>query len=241
MTGPEMKYYCYLFRHPLRRIVPTLEQISIVRTQISLLRLLKLRQTQIRPRLVPIPILDQHTGGINAASRRAQTRKANADAISLVVKMRCILGQERVSGDDAANVAEANLPGRPDGTTMVPAQIEVEPANNDGEGGVRAHRDEEQRRVFEVGPRVHGDEDGEAGDGHCGRDQREQEAVFQLVGEEGDDEGEDEGAGPGWDAVQLSADLRVAVCSDDAGGEEGVAVGFWQPGISIDQLLEEKE
>ena len=239
MTEREMKYYCYLFRHPLRRIVPTLEQISIVRTQIPLLRLLKLRQTQIRPRLIPIPILDQHTSGIDAASRRAQTRKANADAISLVVKMRCILGQERVRGDDAANVAEANLPGRPNGPTMVPAEIEIEPANDHGEGGVRAHGDEEQRRVFEVGPRVHGDEDGEAGDGHCGRDQREQEAVLQLVGEEGDDEGEDEGAGPGRDAVQLGADLRVAVCPDDAGGEEGVAVGFWQSGISMYQLLEE--
>ena len=50
--------------------------------------------------------------------------------------------------------------------------------------------------------------------------------MFQLVGEEGDDEGEDEGTGPGRDAVELGTDLRVAVCSDDAGGEEGVAVGF---------------
>ena len=49
--------------------------------------------------------------------------------------------------------------------------------------------------------------------------------MFELIGEESDDEGEDKGAGPGRDAVQLGADLRVAVCADDAGGEEGVAVG----------------
>ena len=157
-----------------------------------------------------------------------------------MVEMRRILGQERVRGDDAPDVAEANLPGRPNGPTMVPAEVEVEPADYHGEGGVRAHRDEEQGRVFEVRPRVCGYEDGEAGDGHCGRDQREQEAVFQLVGEEGDDEGEDEGAGPGRDAVQLGADLRVAVCSDDAGGEEGVAVGFGNPEL-VYQLIEGKE
>ena len=220
-------------RHSLRCVIPKLEQISIIRTQIPLLRLLKLRQAQIRPRLIAIPILHNHTNGINAASRRAQTRKANANAIPIVVKMRCILGQERVRGDDAANVAEANLPGRPNGPTMMPAEIEIEPANYHGEGGVRAHCDEEQSRVLEVRPRVRGYEDGEAGDGHCGWDQGEQEAVFQLVGEEGDDEGEDERTGPGRDAVQLGADLRVAVCSDDAGGEEGVAVGFGEPGISI--------
>lgn len=213
-----------------------LEQISIIRTQIPLLRLLKLRQPQIRPRLVPIPILHQHANGINAARRGAQTRKANADAIPIVVKVRRVLGQERVRGDDAADVAEADLPGRPDGPTVVAAQVEVEPAHDDGEGGVRAHCDEEEGGVFEVRARVDGQEDGEAGDGHGDWEQGEEEAVLQLVGEEGDDEGEDERAGPGRDAVQLGADLRVAVGSDDAGGEEGVAVGFDDPG-SVCQLF----
>ncbi len=48
--------------------------------------------------------------------------------------------------------------------------------------------------------------------------------MLQLIREEGDDEGEDERTGPRWHAVQLGADLRVAVCSDDTGGEEGIAV-----------------
>ena len=80
--------------------------------------------------------------------------------------MRRVLGQERVRGDDAADVAEADLPGRPDRAAMVAPEVEVEPADDHGEGRVGAHRDEEQRRVFEMRPRVHGQEDGEAGDGH---------------------------------------------------------------------------
>ena len=140
-TGNEC--YCYLSGISLRCVVRKLEQISIIRTHIPLLRLLKLRQAQIRPRLVPIPILHQQTSGINAARRRAQTGKANADAIPIVIKMRRILRQERVRGDDAANVAETNLPRRPDGPSMMAAEIEVEPANYDRESGVRAHCHEE--------------------------------------------------------------------------------------------------
>ena len=136
-----------------------------------------------------------------------------------------ILRQESVRGDNAANVAKAHLPRRPHGPTMVSAEIEIEPADNHRKRRVRAHGDEEQRRVLEVRPRVHGQQDGEAGDGNGDGDEREEEAMFQLIREEGHDESEDEGAGPGGDAVQLGADLRVAVRADDAGGEEGVAVG----------------
>ena len=150
--------------------------------------------------------------------------------------MRSIFRQERIRGYDAADVAEADLPGRADGATVVAAQVEVEPAHDDGEGGVGAHGDEEEGGVFEVGARVDGQEDGEAGDGGGDGEQGEEEAVFELVGEEGDDEGEDEGAGPGGHAVQLGADLRVAVGSDDAGGEEGVAVGFGETDL-VCQLL----
>ena len=139
--------------------------------------------------------------------------------------MRRVRGQERVRGDDAADVAEANLPRRPDRSTMVPAEVEIEPADDDRKGRIGAHGDEEQRRVLEVRPRVHGQQDGEAGDGHGDRHEREEEAVSEPVGEEGDDEGEDEGTGPRRDAVQLGPDLRVAVRADDAGGKEGVAVG----------------
>ena len=192
------------------KIRRTLQQITVIRTQIPLLRLLKLRQPQIRPRLIPIPILQHHARRISAASRRAQTREADADGIPLLVPGR-ILGQEGVRGDDAANVAEADLPGRPDGAAVVPPEVQIEPADDDGQGGVGAHGDEEKGGVLEVRPRVDGEEDGEAGDGNGDGEEGEEEAVLELVGEVGDDEGEDEGAGPGGDAVELGADLRVAV------------------------------
>ena len=108
---------------------------------------------------------------------------------------------------------------------MVPAQIEVEPAYRHRQCRVRAHSNEKKSRVLKMRPRVRGEEDGEASNGNGNREQGEKKAVFEPVRKERHDEGEDEGAGPGRDAVQLGADLRVAVRADDAGGEEGVAVG----------------
>lgn len=49
--------------------------------------------------------------------------------------------------------------------------------------------------------------------------------MLELIGEESDDEREDEGTRPRRDAVQLGADLRIAVGFDDPRCEEGVAVG----------------
>ena len=49
---------------------------------------------------------------------------------------------------------------------MVPAEVEIEPADYDGESGVGAHGDEEEGAVFEVWARVRGEEDSEARDGH---------------------------------------------------------------------------
>ena len=69
-----------------------------------------------------------------------------------------------------------------------------------------------------------GQQDGETGNGHGDGDEREDEAMFEQIAEEGDDEREGEGGCPWRHGVQLRLDLRVAVCSDDAGGEEGVAV-----------------
>lgn len=120
---------------------------------------------------------------------------------------RGILRQKRIRGDNPADVAKADLPRRAHGPAVVPAEVKVEPAHDDGQGRVRAHGDEEERRVLEVGARVHGEEDGEAGDGHAGGEEGEEEAVVGFVGKIGDDEGEDEGAGPGGDAVELGADL----------------------------------
>ena len=69
------------------------------------------------------------------------------------------------------------------------------------------------------------EEDGETCYCHGDGDEGEEEAVFEEIGEEGDDERENEGCGPGWDGMELGADLAVAVGFNDAGGEEGVASG----------------
>ena len=81
--------------------------------------------------------------------------------------MRGVFHLESVRGDDAAGIAEANLPGCPDRSTMVTTEVEIEPADYHRKGRVSAHRDEEERCVFEVRPRVHSQQDSEASDGHC--------------------------------------------------------------------------
>ena len=74
----------------------------------------------------------------------------------VIVRWRRIFRQESVRGDDAANVAEANLPGCPDRSAMVAAEVEVEPTDYHRKSRVSAHCDEEQRCVFELRSRVHG-------------------------------------------------------------------------------------
>ena len=130
---------------------------------------------------------------------------------------------------------------------MVTAEVLGEPADDDGHGAVGARGDEEERGVLEVVVRVHGEQDGEAGDGDADGDKREDEAVLEPVGEEGDDHGEAEGGGPWWDGMDcgmlvvgaaggeewndgegrargrtLCLDGGVAVGLDNARGEEGV-------------------
>ena len=61
---------------------------------------------------------------------------------------------------------------------MMAAEVHVEPADDDRHGGVRAHGDEEQCRVFQLLVVVDGDEDGKAGNGDGDRDDGEDEAVL---------------------------------------------------------------
>ena len=145
----------FVFRNTPHYNFPSLQQISIIRTHIPFLRLFKLGQPEIRTRLVAITVLHQHTGSVSAASRRAQTREANADAIALFV-MRCVFGQESVRGDDSAEVAEADLPSGSHCSTVVTAKVEIEPADYHRKGRVGAHCDKKQRCVFEMRPGVHG-------------------------------------------------------------------------------------
>ena len=64
---------------------------------------------------------------------------------------------------------------------MVAAEVLGEPADDNGHGAVGAGRDEKEGRVLEVVVRVHGEQDGEAGDGDADGEQGEDEAVLERV------------------------------------------------------------
>ena len=109
---------------------------------------------------------------------------------------------------------------------MMASKIEIEPTDRHGEGRVCAHGDEKEGAVFKMSIVMGCDEDCEAGYGYGNGDQGEEKSMFEEIGEIGDYEGEDEGGGPGWDGVELGADLSVAVASDDTGREECITVGL---------------
>jgi len=109
------------------------QQITIVRTHISLLRLLKFRQAQIAWTPIPVSVLHPTGHEIGTTAYGAQAYEADAYAVPAFV-LRRVLCLEGVGGDDAADVAETDLPRGADGPAMVPTQIEVEPADDDGHG-----------------------------------------------------------------------------------------------------------
>lgn len=72
------------------------EQIPIIRTQISLLRLLIFRQAQIPRTPIPPPILHQDAYRIYNAAHRRQTYERNANTIPRLVKFGFIFRQESI-------------------------------------------------------------------------------------------------------------------------------------------------
>ena len=71
---------------------------------------------------------------------------------------------------------------------------------------------------------VYGNEDGKASDADADGENREEEAMLEAVGNEGDDHTEAEGSGPGRYGVQLGLNGGVAVTLDDGGAEVCVTV-----------------
>ena len=108
---------------------------------------------------------------------------------------------------------------------MVAAEVEVEPTDDDGHGAVRADGDEKQGCVLHVPIRVYVEEDGKAGNGDEDGTKCKGEAVLGSIRGVGDHHGEDERTCPRGHTVELCADWRVAVRSDDAWGEVGVPIG----------------
>ena len=107
---------------------------------------------------------------------------------------------------------------------MMPPQIHRKPAHNDRHGRVRTTSDEEQRAVLDVVLVMGCDQDREPGDADRDGDEREEEAVAQLVTKKSDEHAEAKGGGPGGHTVELCLDGGVAVGFDDAGREVSVSL-----------------
>ena len=84
---------------------------------------------------------------------------------------------------------------------MVASQVHVEPADDDGHGGVGAAGDEEEGAVFGGGGKGGGEHHGEAAEGDGDGDEDEEEAMAEAVGDVGDYHGEAEGGSPGRHGV----------------------------------------
>ena len=132
---------------------------------------------------------------------------------------------ECVGSDDAPDIAEPNLPRGTDCAAMVPAEIHVEPADDDGHSRIGAHSNQEETCVLDVLVVVDCEHYCEARDRYGNRDECEDETVLCEIRACGYDHCECEGAGPRRHTVQLRLNRGVAVRLDDCWGEEGVAVG----------------
>lgn len=108
---------------------------------------------------------------------------------------------------------------------MVPAQIHVEPTDDDGHGRVGTHTDKEEGRVLDVRLVMDGQEDREAGDGDADGPDGVGEAVAGQVAQDGDEHGEGKGRSPGGHAMQLGLDVAVAVGLNDGRTEISISVG----------------
>ena len=103
--------------------------------------------------------------------------------------------------------------------------VAVEPADNDGHGGVDTRDSQEEGAVLRMVVAHDTEECRESSEGDKQGEDDEEETVLGEIGEGGDSHGEDEGDSPGWDGEELSPDCAVTEGPDDRGGEVGVGVG----------------
>ena len=172
--------------------------VPILGAHVPLLRALVLGQARV-VQAAALPVRPQHADEVDRRGDHAEPDEADADGVARHVG-RLVLGQEGVGGDDAAGVAEADLPRGADGAPVVAAEVHVEPADEQRQRRVCAAGDEEERAVLDrVGDG--GQQDGEAGDGNAAAEHCEKVAVPHAVGDESDDHGEAERGGPGRDGV----------------------------------------
>lgn len=159
-----------------------LQEVAVVWRQVTELRLFFLRQLALVAAFsAPIPVGfpagkevdDTGDDGYDGKGQRdAETRDEPRPVPFLVYK----------DGNDAAQVAKADLPSAADGTPMMAAEVHVEPADNDGHGRVGTHGNEEEGGVLEISVLARGNEDGEAGDGDADGKYGKEKTMLELVG-----------------------------------------------------------
>lgn len=129
----------------------------------------------------------------------------------------CIPRQESKRRNDAAEVAEADLPSGADTTGVVTLQVHGEPAYDDRHGCIDTHGQEKEGAILSVNVVVDTEEDGGTADAEGQWDEDEDKAVLQPVRDKSNEHREDKGDGERRDGVQLGGDWGVAICSDDGG------------------------
>lgn len=161
----------------------------------------------------------QDTGG------RRNAAKANARAVTeAIVRLAGLVLLKDKRGDDAAQVAEANLPGAADSAAMMAPQVHVEPAHDDGHGGVDAHDSEKERHVLHVDVGIDSLEDSEASNGKKHSQDRKECPVSEPIRHKGHDHGKHKGHSPGRHAAQLRLRRTIAVAGNDTRRKVRVAV-----------------
>jgi hypothetical protein len=116
---PPLRSTQHFIRSPLP-LHPSLQLISVVRTQIPQLHLLIRRQPHVSDALLPLPVLPRAHDEIRHTAQRTQTYEPDTDRVPALVE-RPVRLQEAVHGYDSSNVSETYLPRTPNGAAMVAA------------------------------------------------------------------------------------------------------------------------
>lgn len=239
-----------------RPTVVLLQEVTVIWREITQLGLLRLGELTLPSVLVALSVLPATSDVVDNTRGCRQTDECNGDGVSFPVEGLGVTLQEDEGRDDTSNVAEGNLPGGTDGAAVVTSQVHVEPAYHHGHRGVAAHCDEEESlgrllvrkfvcggvkgstyHVLNANVVVDVEECSETGQGDTDWDQREGEAVTQLIGEPGDNHRQGERADPWWDGAELSLDWRVAKSGENGWREESVSIS-WNDEAKIHEAAE---
>lgn len=192
------------------------KHVAIVWVQITHMLLLLLGNVGTLIGVIPPPVFQHETDKVDDVGEEGETDEANADGITGCES--AAFRQEGERSDETAEVTKPDLPASSNGTAQVSSHygyssstlddrndggcrltVAVEPADDDGHGGVDAGSSQKEGTVFDAVVVLDAEERRESSEGDEQREKDEEESVFQEIGERGDDHSEDEGANIGWD------------------------------------------